>query len=203
MKKLIIGILILILPLIGCESAPASSPDEVIEPVVEEPVVEPEPESEPEPTDESTRSNPVPMRESLITSEGIEITVVNLIKGDQAWEILEEANIFNESPTDGMQYVIITVNVKNISSEEEPFTVMDMDFELIGSSNKIFQGYDQSVVLPDEGNLSELWVELYHGGEETGSLHYYIPTDETNLVLVWNFTYSVFEDTKQFFGLTK
>lgn len=57
----------------------------------------------------------------------------------------------------------------------------------------------RKVILPDEGSLSELWVELYHGGEETGSLHFYTPDDETNLVLIWDCSYSIFKENKRFF----
>ena len=146
-----------------------------------------------------SRDNPLPMGESLITPEGIEITVVNLIKGNQAWEIIHEANMFNDPPASGMQYIIITVKVKNISSEEEPESVSDWDFELIGSSNKVFHGTERSVVLPDEGSLSGLWVDLYHGGKETGSLDFYVPADETNLVLIWDCSYNIFKENKRFF----
>jgi len=139
------------------------------------------------------------MRKSLVTPEGIEITVVDLIEGNRAWEIIHEANMFNDAPVVGMQYVIITVRVKNISSEEEPERVSAIDFELVGSSNKVFHSYERSVVLPREGSLSELWVELYHGGEETGSLHFYIPENETNLVLIWDFAFSFTGENKRFF----
>ena len=132
-----------------------------------------------------SRDNPLPMGEWLLTPEGIKVTMVNLIEGNQAWGIIQEANMFNDPPGEGMHYVIVTVKVKNISSEDEPCLVSDIDFELIGSSNKVFHCYDRSVVLPDEGSLSELWIELYHGGEEIGSLHFYTPEDETNLVLIW------------------
>jgi len=146
-----------------------------------------------------SRDNPLPMGKSLVTLEGIEITVVNLIKGNQAWEIIHEANMFNDPPASGMQYIIITVKVKNTSSEEEPCLVSDWDFELVGSSNKVFHGTERSVVLPDEGSLSGLWVDLYHGGQETGSLDFYVPADETNLVLIWDFAFSFTGENKRFF----
>lgn len=161
----------------------------------------PPPTEEPPPTPSVglSRDNPLPMGESLVTPEGIEVTVVNLIKGNQAWEIIHEANMFNDPPASGMQYIIITVKVKNISSEEEPESVSDWDFELIGSSNKVFHGTERSVVLPDEGSLSGLWVDLYHGGKETGSLDFYVPADETNLVLIWDCSYNIFKENKRFF----
>lgn len=132
-----------------------------------------------------SRGNPLPVEKSLITPEGIEITVLNLTKGDQAWEIIQKANQFNDSPANGMQYALITVKVKNISSQKEPWAFTDSYYELVGSSNKIFHTYDKSAVLPKEGILSKLKAELYHGGEAAGSLCFYIPQNESDLVLTW------------------
>ena len=144
-----------------------------------------------------SRDNPVPMGQSLVTPQGIELTMLNIIKGNAAWDIIHEANQFNDPPDAGMQYILITVKAKNVSSEEEPYLISDMDIGLVGSSNKVVYTFDRSVVLPDEGDLSELWVETYHGGEVIGSLHFYIPNNETNLVLIWDA--GIFNKNKRFY----
>ena len=58
-------------------------------------------------------------------------------------------------------------------------------FELVGSSNKVFHTYDDPVVLPEGGTISNVKTELYHGDEARGILSFYIPQSETNLVLTW------------------
>ena len=82
-----------------------------------------------------SRSNPLPRGQPLIT-DGIQITVVNATMGSQAWSIIQAANMFNTAPAPGMQYVIITVQVKNISSSTEPYTVMDSDFSLESNASR-------------------------------------------------------------------
>jgi len=134
----------------------------------------------------SSRDNPLPMGQSLVTTEGIEITVISLISGEDAWEVINKANwLFNESPGSGMKYLIITLKVRNLSSKVEPEDIYSWDFHVVGSSNKAFRDSDQPVVLPDTGNLKDLNASLYHGGEDIGSCDFYVPEGETDLILVW------------------
>lgn len=144
-----------------------------------------------------SRSNPVPMGKSLLTPEGIEVSVNKLTQGNAAWEIIENANQFNEAPDSDHKYALISVKVKNVSSKKNPITLSDTNFSLVGSSNKTFKTYDRSVVLPDDNDLKELFAELYHDGEATGTLHFYVPNNESNLVLVWDPGYP--EQNKRFF----
>ena len=110
------------------------------------------------------------------------------IKGAGAWAVIQGANVFNEPPSAGMQYVIVTIKAKNISSKAEPYSLwLDMDLALIGSSNRVYYTYDRLVILPDEGELSDFDAELYHGGEHVGSLAFYVPENETDLILVESF----------------
>jgi len=126
------------------------------------------------------------MGKSLITSEGIEVTVLGVIDGYQAWQLLYTDNQFNPPPANNMQYVLITIDLKNISSQQEPweynFAYLDL-FELAGNSNKTYTS-DQSVVLP-EGGIGNAKTILNHGDEVSGTLAFYIPQNENDLVLQW------------------
>lgn len=135
-----------------------------------------------------SRNNPVPIGQSLVTSTGISIRVTVFNDGPQAWNIIQPANMFNNPPPSGMKYILVTVDVKNISSQTEPYSVDYSDFSLVGSSNVSFTSYDlsTSVVLPKSGIYSELDKSLYHDGETEGSIHFTIPQNETNLVLVYS-----------------
>jgi DMSO/TMAO reductase YedYZ molybdopterin-dependent catalytic subunit len=130
--------------------------------------------------------NPVPMGKSLITADGIEVTVLDVTDGYQAWQTLYTDNEFNLPPANNMQYVLITVDLKNISSQLEPwdynFAYLDL-FELAGNSNKTYTP-DQSVVLP-EGSMGDAKTILNHGDEVSGTLAFYVPQNENNLVLKW------------------
>ena len=176
----------------GCSAPPAESPSPSTENWLarksSSPSIAPSPAgsvSPPTGTLGTSRTNPVSMGTPLTTPNGVETTVIRLIKGAEAWNILLNANEFNDPPAAGMQYVIVTVRVKNISAEDDPVLVSDVDFSLTGSSNKVFGTYDRSAVLPSEGDLAVLERKLFRGGEQVGSMHFYTPENESNLVLIW------------------
>ena len=134
-----------------------------------------------------SNGNPVPMGKSLITSEGIEVTVLEVTDGYQAWQTLYTDNQFNPPPANNMQYVLITVDLKNISSQQEPWEYYSIYwdlFDLVGNSNKIYHTSDQPVVLP-EGDIGDADTILNHGDEVSGTLAFYIPQNENNLILQW------------------
>ncbi len=74
--------------------------------------------------DSGTFSNPYPLGSYanlvLTTSEGEEVEfkfkVEEVIRGDEAWSVIERANMFNDPPPDGYEVILIKINVKNISS---------------------------------------------------------------------------------------
>lgn len=133
-----------------------------------------------------SRTNPVPLGQSFLTPDGFEIKIIKKTEGSSAWNIIKEANMFNDPPADGYKYVIVTYTVKNVSSKEEPAWVSDSSFALIGSSNRVVNTFDKSVVLPSEGSYSGMSESLYHGGEATGSSNYYVPEGESGMQLIWN-----------------
>jgi len=145
----------------------------------------PMPEPSVKPTPGLTRENPVPMGESLLTPSGIEITVLDSIAGERVWTMLGEAYA-NKYPEEGMEYALITVKVVNVNSETASQLISYRDFELVGSHGKVYHPYDNKATLLKDGPFGELRTELYHGGEETGVVDFYIPVDETEFVLIWD-----------------
>jgi hypothetical protein len=132
------------------------------------------------PPDGSSKENPIPMRESLVTPEGVEITVLDAIKGDLAWEILQNVTTVNRSPEKGMQYVLITVKVKGTSVHLDPSL---FDFKLDDGS-RIYTKYDRTVIAPNDGTLGGFGTS-YHGDVTISHLSFYILRNEAELVLVW------------------
>jgi len=130
-----------------------------------------------------SRTSPIPMGETLIV-DGISITVTKLTDGTAAWDIIHSLNEFNEEPSTGMKYVLVTLKVSNISSNTEPYDVYYAYFTLFGSSNIEYRSSEKTVVLADSGDYHELNAILSHGEQTTGSISYYITQNETNLVLV-------------------
>lgn len=124
----------------------------------------------------TTRDNPLPAGQSLLTPDGFQVTMNSLVEGDAAWSIILNANQFNTPPDSNSKYVLISVDVKNISSQQEPQHISNFDFSLVGSSNKVFHSFDKAVTLSNQGAYVTLGADLYHGGDATGTIAFYVPS---------------------------
>lgn len=132
-----------------------------------------------------SRFNPVPMGQVFNTGDGFALTVDNMAEGDAAWAILEDPLLLNARPADDKKYVIVTCTATRIAASKYPQPISDADFELIGSSNQTVKPFDKTVVQPEEGKYRDLRALLNQGESITGSLVFYLPSAEANLVLVW------------------
>ena len=117
-----------------------------------------------------------------------EVTVIEVIRGDSAWQLVEEANSYNEPPDEGMEYVAVRLLVRNISIADEARHLARYDFNATGSSNVLHAS--PSLVGP-EPNLE---VSLYPGGEFEGWMILQARTGESGLVAVFDASSS--QDTR-------
>jgi len=131
-------------------------------------------------------NNYVPSGHSFLTADGFEVTFNNLIRGEKAWTTIAANNPLLPSPEPDMEFVIVSCTVRNVNTPDQPETVSDIDFKLVGSSGRTFQTFDRLVQFPVTGPDRELRGILSHGEETAGSLAYYIPASETGLFLVWH-----------------
>lgn len=131
-------------------------------------------------------NNYVPSGHSFLTADGFEVTFNGMARGEKAWTVIEAYNPLLPSPEPDMEFVIVYCTVRNVSTPDQPETVSDIDFELVGSSGRTFQTFDRLVQLPVTGPDRELRGILSHGEETSGSLAFNLPVSETGLFLVWH-----------------
>jgi hypothetical protein len=147
-----------------------------------------------------TRDNPIPVGQSLITTDGFQVTIGQMVEGDTAWNIAYKANYFNSPPDAGYKDVLINVTVKNISSTIEPASINSGYLFLVGSSNVVYD--TKCIVLNDTGTYANFPVtELFHGGSVTGTLTYQVPSGERNYVVIWNPPYMTNTNHKRYFAV--
>lgn len=142
-------------------------------------------------TEIGTRSQPAPVGETLHLSgefvdrdadyaefeADLDITIIDTVRGDEAWDIIINENQFNDPAPEGKEYIVNTVEVKlhNASSEELKTDIRYRDFDYFSAEGA---SYDSSyVVLPDE-----LRVELYNNGSATGNIAGLIDQEDTPLI---------------------
>lgn len=138
---------------------------------------------------------PIPFGQPAINQDGIQITILGYVTGEQAWDIIKNANAANIAPAADAQYILITIKIKNISSHEEPYKFWGTYFDLVVGSTKVYRSRDMSVnvIHPTAGQYQKLEATLNHGDEFTGSVCFYILQGETSLTLVWSNFYGNYQ----------
>lgn len=131
--------------------------------------------------------HPVPAGQSFLCPDGMRIRISEIERGSEAWAILQEAYKFNQAPEGGKQYVLIRVAVENVSYEgydgSEERYVGDGDFTLQGSSGSEYSASYKPAVQPDSGLYASINKTLVRGGKTSGALCFYVPSDESDLIV--------------------
>lgn len=141
--------------------------EEVVEKEAEEEVVVEKPIG--------TRSNPLPFGETITVKENIyddsynayesllEITLLETIRGDAAWAIIEKENMYNEPAVEGFEYVLIKVKgfLKESTTDDDSLYFSNMNFNFVSNEGEVYEW--ASAVVPNE-----LSKELYNGGSGEG-----------------------------------
>ncbi len=121
---------------------------------------------------------------TVLATEEWEVTVLEMLRGDEAWDALYEANEYNSEPDEGMEYVLVRLNVRNITYEDAPRHVGWSMFEIVGDNKEI---YDTVFVTTPEPEL-DAW--LYPDGEAEGWVALQAAEDESGLILIFSESYS-------------
>lgn len=167
------------------EAEDTDSEEELEEEVAEEP-------KEKEASNVGKRSNPVPLGTAFQFEDTysdddfnsldavFELTVLDVIRGDEAYDILVSENQFNEPAPEGMEWAIISLEGRLIEGDEDvPYTVVPW-FSVVDSSGSEISQDDYGTF---DGNEYG-YVDLFPGGTTTGRIAKYIPLgDDTLLVL--------------------
>lgn len=124
-----------------------------------------------------SRSNPVPFQKTatvddeLYNDEGeafkikFDLTVEEVVRGDEAYKKLKAMNEFNEPAPDGYEWVLAKTKVKFVESETEDLAFnIDgiMNFEMVSESGDIYSGNLYGTTDPDFS------FEMYVGNEKEG-----------------------------------
>jgi len=108
-----------------------------------------------------------------------EFEILEVVRGDEAYDALMEANMFNEPPRDGFEYILLKFHVRNLGTVEEAEDIGGNMFHVTGDNNVL---YRYPYVVEPEPDLE---ARLYPGGEWTGWLAYEFAVGEKNLLLVF------------------
>ncbi|HDM78650.1 MAG TPA: DUF4352 domain-containing protein [Deltaproteobacteria bacterium] len=132
------------------------------------------------PAPRGSYQNPADISETVILKSGgntLEVTVLEVERGEKVWEELYAANMFNDEPKQGFEYLLAKIRVAYISGESSTY-VSDSDFKAYAEG----VGCDRAwQVLPDDKPEFE-GVDLLPGGQTEGWICFEVPKNKEVLI---------------------
>jgi hypothetical protein len=118
------------------------------------------------------------MGESIVADNKLRLTVLRV--EHDAWPRIHEANMFNPEPGDSMEYIIVTIQIRNLAAPTDTRIVSEFHFRVTGERGII---YSQPFVVMER---KELNAEFYGGVTIEGEILFEVGQGEKNLVLVYD-----------------
>jgi hypothetical protein len=131
------------------------------------------------------KSNPIPLRTTisltLDNSKNFDISIDEIHRGDEAWQMVLSTNQFNDPPRNGFEYIAIFLTVRYTGgSSDEVLDLNRFDFEVV-SEGQILGPFDvPAVVQPDP----EFDIELFQGGSASGWFIVEVKTGDLRPLLI-------------------
>ena len=140
----------------------------------------------PKPAEVGTRKNPYPFNTevSLIQSDKLKfkVTVYEVIRGEQAYQMAKAANQFNDPPVPGTDFVIVKVRI-NYDGEDQG--ILDLDESGVGvvTNGRYVPSYQmQGKPCCMEPKFD---FELFQGATAEGNIILIAASDDENPLMVW------------------
>lgn len=152
-------------------------------------------------------TNPFPFGMEVALSQGtanFTLTVTEVIRGQQALQIIKSANMFNDDPPEGMEFALVRIKLKYIDGSGV-ITYDQYEFVSI-SQGQIFDSWEAyNPCCLDDAGYTELNANLALPGAETeGWLAIAVFISDQNPMLAINIdTYSPDLDEGLFFSIIK
>ncbi|MFH1376051.1 MAG: hypothetical protein ABIH25_00275 [Candidatus Woesearchaeota archaeon] len=108
----------------------------------------------------------------------IKITISGIKRGSSAWSMIEEANMFNDEPPSGKEYLLTKIKVEVIStSDNNAYDLSSYNFDAVSSSGIV---YDKTYVVEPEPSFGG---EIYSGGMKEGWKTFEVNVGDTTPLL--------------------
>lgn len=140
-----------------------------------------------------SRLDPAPFGETLIT-RAWEITILETVRGDQAWSLIEKASMYNDLPDEGMEYILTKVRVRYIGDNEHAESIYNWAFGSTGDESVV---YDVPGVFEPNPPLD---VSLFPGGVFEGWVTLQAAKGESGMKLIFETPFD-FSGEKRFLSL--
>ncbi|MBL8046844.1 MAG: hypothetical protein JNL09_09895 [Anaerolineales bacterium] len=108
------------------------------------------------------------------------VEILEVVRGAEAWALMQEANQFNDAPYEGAEYLLVKLRVTSTHVDAEEHEIYPTDFQVTGDERL---SYFSSGQVPPEPALD---YKVRSGETVEGWASYFIKQDEGNLLLMFS-----------------
>lgn len=123
-----------------------------------------------------SREAPAPLGTEVVSGD-LGVAIAQVVQGDEAWTLLQDASLVASEPPSGEEYVLARVQVRNTG--DEPIDLDPFQFGLTASGNVV---HEVTAEIPPEPWLD---MEVAPGGVADGWVVMSVGEDETHRQLVY------------------
>lgn len=138
-------------------------------------IPQPTPPATPTPPPQAglSRANPYPVG-AAAEAPNWRVEVLEMVRGDKAWQLIREVNMFNQPAPEGQAYVAVRVRVTSTHTDTTTHPIRATDFRLTG--DQLIRYFKATGVPPEpsleaelrSGESAEGWTIFLTGAEEGG-----------------------------------
>ena len=109
------------------------------------------------------------------------ITLLEIIRGSSAWSMIKDANMFNDPPPEGFEYILVKIKFKYAQGPDinAAWDIRISDFDAVSEDGYV---YDSTYIVEPEPEFS---AELYPGASHEGWAAYHVKKTDDKPVLGW------------------
>ena len=122
----------------------------------------------------------------------LKMRMTEVVRGEEAKDILANENMFNEDAPEGMEWVIATLEAELLEGDEDvAYTLVPFMNVVDSSGSEVSQDAYGTLEGSEFG-----FVDLFPGGTTSGRTVFYVPTEDESLLVYNNFTSKIYFDLK-------
>jgi hypothetical protein len=128
-------------------------------------------------------ASPLPMGETAVT-EDWQVRVLEVIRGDEALATVKNTSPMNEPLEEGMEYILVRVNLIFISTEERPVSLFEQSFRSRDQNgNEVWQ---TGIYVPKPWTRPWVYTVLFPGAQYEGWAVLKAPKNGSGIALVFD-----------------
>ncbi|SHE89321.1 protein of unknown function [Caldanaerobius fijiensis DSM 17918] len=118
----------------------------------------------------------------LLDKYKAKVTVTDIIRGEEAWKMVENANMFNEPPKDGYEYLLAKIKFELIDAQNA-YDLSQASFKLVSEKGKV---YDTPLIVAPDPSID---TSLYKGASHEGWVAFQVEKTDLHPVITFGRKY--------------